>query len=517
MAFKAKKQNLSGMRYIKIFGIVLLLTVIVVFALSYVDKARFSALNSVICQFYTFLSLESKVHPYYFISFIAVVFSACLILFFYFRLLKNKLVLERLAYVDAITGLANWNRFKIDCKEILNQHTPSNYAYISISIDNFEIISDIYNIDKSNSILCIVAEELNKSLNHNEVFARQSNESFGVLLTYTDNNDLTYRLIALNHTVSAIVPDINISLNCGIFEIKDKDVPLDVINDRASLARQTVQSGSGINYAFYNDKLRQRMIKEKQIENHMENALANREFELHFQPKYDFKSEEIVGAEALVRWRLRNGQVLYPQSFIPVFEKNGFIRRLDLYMFESVCKMLRSMIDRNMKVVPISVNISRLHIYDSNFVLSYVSVFKKYNLHPNLIELEMTESVYMDDVNLLNSIISKFHEIGFRLSMDDFGSGYSSLNMLKDSLVDIIKIDKEFLSNMSDSLRNKYIIESVIAMCKKIGLQVVAEGVETKAQAEFLRDLNCDIAQGYYYSKPINMTSFESLLQGSRI
>lgn len=263
----------------------------------------------------------------------------------------------------------------------------------------------------------------------------------------------------------------------------------------------------------------ERTSVEEEIEKDMELALINQEFKVYLQPKYSLDTEQIVGAEALVRWIHSTKGIIPPDKFIPLFEKNGFIKQLDFYIFEEVCSVQKKWGENNIALedIPISVNLSRIHMNESRLTLKLGEIIKQYGIEAKCLEIELTESAILDNIDSLIRIIEDIKKAGFAVSMDDFGSGYSSLNLLKDLLVDILKIDKEFLGEGGDDYRGKVILSNIIHMAKELKLITVAEGVETKEQVEFLKEVGCNIAQGYYYAKPMPISDFEKLMFGKVI
>ncbi len=241
----------------------------------------------------------------------------------------------------------------------------------------------------------------------------------------------------------------------------------------------------------------------------MEYALEAGEFTVYLQPKYSIATEEIVGAEALVRWIHPEKDIISPGDFVPIFEQNGFIIKPDEFVWERVCSLLRKWIDFGLSPIPVSVNVSRIHLKNNRFIATFDRLIEKYGLDKRLLEIEITETI--DNINAEN-MIKSLKERGYMLLMDDFGSGYSTLNMLKSTPFDIIKIDKEFLNEFMLSDRGKKIISHTISMSKDIGLGLVAEGVETKEQADFLCSCSCNVAQGFYYSRPIDIDAFEKMV-----
>ncbi|WP_236879340.1 putative bifunctional diguanylate cyclase/phosphodiesterase [Clostridioides difficile] len=245
----------------------------------------------------------------------------------------------------------------------------------------------------------------------------------------------------------------------------------------------------------------------------MNKALEKGEFIVYYQPKYSLGDvNEIEGAEALIRWNSPEFGFISPIDFIPLFEKNGFIVNIDMFVFEEVCKTLNKWINKGYTPVPISVNMSRVHLYRDNFIENITDLISKYNISPEFIELELTESVVFDNLNILIDIMKKIKEIGFLISMDDFGSGYSSLNLLKDLSFDILKLDRGFLIETTDTKRGKIIISKIVEMAKAIDIKVICEGVETYEQVEFLKEIGCDKVQGYLFAKPMVLDEFEKHL-----
>ncbi len=249
----------------------------------------------------------------------------------------------------------------------------------------------------------------------------------------------------------------------------------------------------------------------KQMEAEMSPALRNGEFQVYLQPKVNMITSKVFGAEALSRWVHPVEGIRSPLSYIPLFEENGFVVKLDMYVFEEICKLKQKWYSEGVSFasIPISINMSRLHLFKKQFVDELFGIVSKYGVNPSEIEIEITESVYLNDYSELIQVVGSLQEYGFTVSIDDFGSGYSALNMLKDIPVDTIKIDKEFLQLSANTERGKKVIKNVIILCKDLKLHVTVEGVETQEQIEFLTNYGCEIAQGFFYSKPIPIGEFE--------
>ncbi|HGZ2699170.1 TPA: putative bifunctional diguanylate cyclase/phosphodiesterase, partial [Clostridioides difficile] len=293
--------------------------------------------------------------------------------------------------------------------------------------------------------------------------------------------------------------------------ISKSDNDINTIMDRANTARKTIKGGHKNSFAFYDKEMHKKILKEKEIENSMVDALNNGEFIVYFQPKYSLSDYQIIGAEALVRWDNPQKGLIPPIEFIPVFERNGFIVNIDFYVFEEVCKKIREWMDEGQKVVPISVNLSRMHFVNSNFIEEFKLIVDKYKIPTRLIELELTETAVLDNIEGLLDTMNNLKEKGFVISMDDFGTGYSSLNLLKELPVDILKLDRAFFTEKDESNNEKIVISNVIKMAKELKMKVISEGVETISQVEFLKQIGCDMVQGYLFSKPMPVKEFEKI------
>jgi EAL domain-containing protein (putative c-di-GMP-specific phosphodiesterase class I) len=303
--------------------------------------------------------------------------------------------------------------------------------------------------------------------------------------------------------------DFDILPTFGVYVITNRLLPVSSMLDKANLAAKEIKGNYLSGYAYYTEEMGRRLLIEQELINDMNEALETGQFIVYIQPKYRLDSEEPSGAEALVRWKHPEKGLISPGIFIPVFERNGFIVKLDFYVWELVCKELSQWIHEGYDPMPVSVNVSRVNLYSADLVDTLCALTEKYGVPNGMLNLEITESVYTKNPDIMREMIKKLRSRGFVVMMDDFGSGYSSLNMLKDIEVDVLKIDVKFLSDTRNELRSRSIISSIISMAKRISLMTVAEGVEKKEQAEFLSLVGCDFAQGYYYSKPMPCDEYE--------
>lgn len=299
----------------------------------------------------------------------------------------------------------------------------------------------------------------------------------------------------------------------GVYRIVDKAMPAESAYDRATLALNQVKGQYHTNVGYYDHALRERMLKQQSIVNDMENALREEQFELYLQPQMNHTNGQIIGAEALVRWEHPERGTISPAEFIPVFEENGFITKMDQYVWEKACQIIQKLRNEGREHCSISVNISTKDFYYVDLYEVFTGLIDKYQIPPRSLKLEITETAFvMDQANQLE-LVKRLQGAGFIIEMDDFGSGYSSLNTLKDIPVDVLKMDMKFLSQSEDMQRSQNILQMIVALSKSLGMPVIAEGVETKSQADYLSTIGCENIQGYYYAKPMKQAEYEQYLQ----
>ncbi len=445
-----------------------------------------------------------------------VVFFVFYLLFFFLMRVREESnrQLFTTAFVDPLTGVDNFNRM---CEQFPTVLAGLNRqaALVIFDINKFKVINDLHGYERGNEVLKRVAQVLQEELSADESFCRLSADNFVLLLKYQDRRSFLKRLKALAALLkrNCTVEDSCLMLDVafGIYEITE-DIPFYIMLDRAHLALEHAKTRTFDKCEFYDAADRNRIVAEQQIENTMEAALANGEFEIYLQPKCDFVTGEILGAEALVRW-MHDDRAVRPDEFIPLFERNGFILKLDMFIMEEAARLLSTWQANSMPIVPLAVNFSRLHLNDARFIPQMRRIMAQYNIPNKLIEAEITESVIFNNLERAQEVIGGLHLYGFPVAMDDFGSGYSSLNVLKELKFDSIKLDKEFLSGFEENPRAQKVIQGAINMIKTLGVKVVTEGVETREQADFLRRCGADLAQGYFFSRPVTVTTFEQLLQ----
>lgn len=430
---------------------------------------------------------------------------------------KNKLNLKRLAYVDEITMHANYRKMTIEVKKILDNAKDKRYAYLVFDIDKFKDINDLYGYEQGSIVLKQIVDRVGRALFYDERITRIYNDKFAVLIRYFDKVSLAKRIKEV-YEGAILQGDIIVStfvMSTGVYVIEDNSESIDDIRDKANLARKTVKNSHKSSMAFYDENLINKMLYEQEVTNEMQDALKNGEFKIYMQPKYDLKTKKLCSSEALIRWEHPHKGIIPASRFIPIFEDNGFIKEIDLYVFEEVCRKLNEWIGCGLTPPIVSVNLSRVHMFDRYIPEKLEFIAKKYLVNPEMLELEITESVVLDKSKDLIYIIEKMKMIGFRIAMDDFGKGYSSLNLLKDLPIDVLKLDKEFLESGGTSSNGMVVIKDIIVMAKHLDLEVVAEGIETEEQYELLKSMDCDVGQGFLFSKAVTMKEYEKVLRDS--
>lgn len=449
---------------------------------------------------------------------ITFVFAAlvCVLMVNFYR---HRQRLEQIAYVDPVTGGNTSQRFYDLMGEKLRVANKPQYALVFSNVEKFKVLNEQLGRNACNGILRGIQCGINTDLAGNECMGRIGADNFCILIEYHDEADIAARFDRWYISSASYIEKnepvwLPLIIEFGVYVIENDTIAFPLMVDRAKLAlSETTQELRGkLRYSIYDERIRSQLFREKKIEDMMEDALKEREFCVYLQPKFYVQSEKIGGAEALVRWASRSEGMIYPDEFISLFEKNGFIVQLDLWVFEDVCKTIRKWLDAGLTPVKISVNCSRVHLKNPKFLDKYCAIAAKYNIPDGLLEIELTENAVFEDVESLTRTIEKIHAAGFGCSMDDFGSGYSSLNLIQDIPVDTLKLDKIFFRNGSKNLqRTESVVGSIISMSKALSMVTVAEGVEERLQVDMLKRLNCDLIQGYYFAKPMPVDKFELL------
>ena len=423
---------------------------------------------------------------------------------------SNRKVINTL-YLDPVTGGDNWYRFRMNANKILSskQFTKKSYALINFDINRFKIINDAYGYQKGDEVLKDIYNVIKRWSHYGEPFTRYAADQFYILMSFSDQEDLTQRITDLDERIRQLRYTKAARIFYGVYYVTETTDSVDRMGEFAQVAKNNIKGSSEGTISFFDDAARGRLLEEEEIEKSMNEALKNDEFQVYLQPKYMAKEEVISGAEALVRWQSSNGMPFSPGDFIPLFEKNGFITELDYYMLRKVCQLIRGWLDKGYNPLPISVNISRLHFANAHLAEIITDIVDSYEVPRNLIELELTESAFLQNKQMLIDTVVRLREYGFLVSMDDFGAGYSSLNSLKDLPLDTVKLDGELFRLTDEVERGLCVIRNTITMAKDLHMKVVAECIETREQVEFLCTVGCDVIQGYYFAKPMPAGEFE--------
>jgi len=434
--------------------------------------------------------------------------------------IQNKREHSSLKNVDDLTGLPTKEQHKAEAVHILQgRQFWESYAYVACDIVDFKLFNETYGYAFGNVALKYMAAAWQSQLRRNELLSRTTQDKFCLMLRYTDIWELQKRLFKMMDSVAEFPVNKETghhraAFRCGIYLIHGEE-DINMIRSRADMARKRLEKNSVSAIAFYSDEDLTKELERRELETELRQALREKELLVYFQPKYNILKEKIDGAEALVRWQHPQKGMMAPGSFIPLCEENGFICEVDFFVFEEVCRQMLEWKKQGRALLKISVNFSRLHLYDPEFVDKLMEITEAYHINPSLLEIELTESAAYHEMDTLLVVMRKIKSAGFGLSMDDFGSGYSSLNLLRKMPVDVLKLDKEFLDDCAedDSSREKRIIAHIISMAKDLDIAVLAEGVETARQKEFLKESRCDMIQGYYYAKPMPTQQFTAYLE----
>lgn len=443
-----------------------------------------------------------------------------------FRLISNYVQRlhsqARISFVserDTLTGLYNFTTFTTKADALVTSSPDKQYAIIYMDLHRFMLFNDTQGYSAGNNVLKGIASILVSIGAVDGLAARVNADKFVAIYEYSEENPLTDTLDCLIKALKKIKnPD------GGFYKITpvigvcthDNNHAIIISVDRANIARKNIKDYKISNYLFFDENMHKSLLVRQEIENTMEDALTNEEFQIYYQPKINVETSKVIGAEALVRWHPPKKKVLYPDSFIPIFEENGFIVSLDYYMLDHVCKWLRKQLNSGHEVFPISVNFSRMHFSTGVLPQMLKKTLEKYDLPFDLIEIEITESALGSHNSNQMATLTEISKLGFKLSLDDFGAGLSSLNLLRDLPFDILKIDKEFLHSKTTTERERIVISNIVRMATDLKMDIVCEGVETKDHEGFLRQIGCMVAQGYYYEKPIHEDVFtEQYIQNS--
>ena len=419
--------------------------------------------------------------------------------------------------IDKLTGLYNITRFNVSLEKLLRIYPAERFCLINWNIRNMKVINNMFGYTTGNNVLVLFAENLKRTFGgKHTIYARIESDCFiccipESLLTEDKLNSLS----VLKYNSDKF--EYQFYTSCGLYKIENRSDPPGLMEDKAKLALDKSKCNCQTPWVWFCDSMWESILEEQQLNIDFEAAISDKQFEIYYQPICQVKDGKIISAEALIRWNHPNKGSLTPNKFIPQFEKNGFIRILDQYVWNEICSGLKKRISEGKSIVPVCINMSRIEFYDLQYLEGLKETLLKSDVPLCYTNIEITESAYADNPQLLQSTIKKFHDIGFKVIMDDFGNGYSSLSMLKDFPIDILKIDMHFISDIDTNPKSKIILESVIQMSKRISVSVVVEGVEAQFQWDYLKDTGCDYVQGFYFHKPMAGYRFYELLEAQEL
>lgn len=434
-----------------------------------------------------------------------------------------KLRIRRTSYIDRVTEGVNQRYLREWLKTTLKKNDDA-LCLVYMNLAKFKAINDLYGYEKGNDLLRLIYNCIKRELSPAERCSRISADNYIIIMRYESAELIEKRLkkIAdrINECFNAdMEKNYRLSFSAGVYLVTDRTLGFSVMADRANIARKNTaeQAHNIIEIAFYDEKDRQEFLREKEIEDKMESALANGEFVVYLQPKLDLDRNEVEGAEALIRWNSPEKGLIPPIQFIDLFERNGFIKKIDLYVFETICKLMRKWMDEGTPLISISVNLSRLHFLEKNFLEQFDEIRQKYDVPAEYLEFELTERTVFEETEVLGVLteaMNRMRALGYRCSLDDFGSGHSCLNILKELPIDVLKLDRGFFIGQYNE-QSRVIIRTIINMAKELDMKTVAEGVDTPEQCYFLRESGCNMLQAFLYKRPMPIEEFEELIKAS--
>ena len=456
--------------------------------------------------------LDERMHPIMRdIQFLTVILICILVManiVFLFYNVRRRQELFRLAYKDSITGGDNFSNFKEKAKKYEN---TEGYV-IALDISEFKLVNNVCGNARGDEVLKVIWDVIMANCNDNEQAARVNADRFVIFWIESSKKTVTYRIEKLINEIEGISEQLSVPRLYPVIGIRavEKLDDADKRYGEALRAKALVKNRRDRHYAFYDEIDYDTIVENKNLENGFEKALADKKFEVWYQPKFNSHTGKIVGSEALIRWRADDGSLISPGRFIPLFEKNGNIIRLDEYVFREVCRQQKEWQKEGIQILPVSVNISRFSLYYSNVVEKYERIINYYDVDHKYVQIEITESAIIENTVIVE-LIQKFHDAGFDILLDDFGSGYSSLASLNQMPFDTIKLDKSLVDYVGNENGEK-LLKFIVQLVQSLGMKITAEGVEYKEQLDFLENLNCDDIQGFYFSKPLMLADFSAKL-----
>lgn len=421
-----------------------------------------------------------------------------------------------MAFVDPVTGGMNNMAFLVKYREMAETQSMGEYAIVLMDVRDFKMVNENFGVTAGNEMLRYIYRVLDGHMRKEdqEFVTRSESDRYFLCIRASKPEAVQARMDEIIADINSFrnveTPHYQLTFKLGVCLVKNQKLDITVLEDRARIASQKKQQGVQTGCVFYDKSIAEKIKREQELDALFDTSLENHDFQVYLQPKVGIEDGKLKGAEALVRWKHPGKGMISPGEFIPLFENNGKICRLDLYMFEEICRMLSRWQKEGRTLWPVSVNLSRCHFYGKNFLSRFYEIYEKYDLPPYIIEFELTESIFLTDDQLggVKEGIRQMHHMGFRCSLDDFGSGYSSLGLLREFDVDTVKLDRCFFLDIS-SEKAKDVILCLVELAKRLKVKTVAEGIEEPEQLEYLRSIHCDEVQGYIYSRPLPISEFE--------
>ena len=416
---------------------------------------------------------------------------------------------RRKADIDDLTGVYTRRAFFRRASKALQENPDEVYDLMISDIVDFKQINETYGVKVGDQILAYMGSKMVPENSNGTIVGRYGGDQFVVLIKH--DRMLKMREVPENLLIKPGENMPKYITKFGIYEFVDRDLPIVAMCDYAHIALNSIKHKYGSLFALYNDTFAKGLENQRRIEASMHQALSEEQFKVYYQPKHEAISGKIIGAEALIRWIHPEYGFMSPGDFIPLFEQNGFVTETDMYVWKRTCKNLRRWKDKGLNVVPISVNASKLDFVQTDIIGTLNEYVAESEISPELIHVEVTESLMEEDINKLTTTLSDIKKGGYKIELDDFGSGYSSINILSTIPIDVVKLDMSFVQQLNDTKRAK-VLSACISLAKNLGYETVSEGVETKEQNEMLKVFGVDSIQGYYYSRPLPEDEFEEYL-----
>lgn len=452
---------------------------------------------------------------------ISIVITFIIIGIYFFKMQQR---LKQTAFKDKITNINNYEKFLLDSSNFIkSKRRNKGLLLFCFDIDKFKIINDIHGYETGEMVLKSIGKNLKDHFSSKSVYGRITGDIF-VLLVESEQTKKEIKNIAeiiCKDIVSIEDPEnleysFNIQTCIGVYIVQEDDVDINKIVANADVARIKSKEEPYNQYVIFDENMRSELKLTAKLEKDLYSSIENKELEIYYQPKFNINSDSIVGAEALIRWNHSSMGLISPMKFIPIAEKNRFINKIGSWVFEEVCRNIRECIDEGIDVVPISVNISRVELYQPTLIENFKISIEKYKIDPRLIEIEITETTALNNIQFINSKLSEIKGLGMKVAMDDFGTGNSNLSNLKDIAIDVLKLDRSLLIDIENNDKTEVMVKSIVSLSNNLNMSTVCEGVENISQVDIIRNTGCEVIQGFVFSKPIKNDEYKGLLKSRK-